>query len=196
MCSAITSRLAGAGGRFGVTLVARPVPDRRASIHRRRRNLLAGAFAAFALGIAVGATSGEDDTGAPATPAPGREAAPSAGGSTEPAAAPVDRLSLREQVGHLIVLRFAGTTPPAYVREVLRERRAAGVILFRDNVVDAAQTRALTRRLRTGGGRPIVAVDQEGGEIRIVPWAPPSASQPQQAAAGSMGADAEAAGAA
>src|SRR5918994_955400 len=164
MCSAITSRLAGAGGRFGVTLVARPVPDRRASIHRRRRNLLAGAFAAFALGIAVGATSGEDDTGAPATPAPGREAAPSAGGSTEPAAAPVDRLSLREQVGHLIVLRFAGTTPPAYVREVLRERRAAGVILFRDNVVDAEAAGAALRRLGiTVSLAPVGDVPSVGG---------------------------------
>jgi beta-N-acetylhexosaminidase len=36
-------------------------------------------------------------------------------------------------------------------------------------------------------------VDQEGGEIRILPWAPPAASQPQQAAAGTVEADAEAA---
>jgi beta-N-acetylhexosaminidase len=40
-----------------------------------------------------------------------------------------------------------------------------------------------------------VAVDQEGGDIRAVPWAPPAASAPQQAAAGTVRADAEAAGA-
>jgi beta-N-acetylhexosaminidase len=55
--------------------------------------------------------------------------------------------------------------------------------------------RALTRALRRAGGRPIVAVDQEGAEIRIVPWAPPAAAAPQQQAAGSVRADAEAAGA-
>jgi beta-N-acetylhexosaminidase len=169
------------------------VPDRRAHIHRRRRNLLAGAVAAFALGLAAGAMSGdEEDARPPSTRAPDRTPAPSAGAP----AAPVDELSLREQVGQVIVLRFAGTAPPRYVREVLRERRAAGVILFRDNVVDPEQLRALTRRLRAAGGRPIVAVDQEGGEIRIVPWAPPSASAPEQEAAGSVRADAEAAGAA
>ena len=172
------------------------MPDRRAHIHRRRRNLLAGAVAAFALGLAAGAMSGDDDAGSPAPRAPGSAATPAGGDPAEPPTAPVDELSLREQVGQLIVLRFAGTAPPAYVRDVLRERRAAGVILFRDNVVDAAQLPALTHRLRAAGGRPIVAVDQEGGEIRIVPWAPPAASAPEQQAAGSVRADAEAAGAA
>jgi beta-N-acetylhexosaminidase len=149
------------------------VPDHRASIHRRRRNLLAGALAAFALGIAVGASSGDDDrAGTPAATAPD----PKAQDAPERAdAAPVDGLTLRQQVGQLIVLRFAGTTAPGYVREALRERRAAGAILFRDNVADPTQLRALTRALRRAGGRPIVAVDQEGAEIRIVPWAPPAA---------------------
>ena len=36
-------------------------------------------------------------------------------------------------------------------------------------------------------------VDQEGGDIRILPWAPPERSQPRQAAAGTVGSDAEAA---
>jgi beta-N-acetylhexosaminidase len=173
---------------------ATDVPDRRAQIHRRRRYLLAGALAAFALGLAIGATSGgEEDGGGPGGARPDGAAPPADG---QAGTAPVDRLTPREQVGQLIVLRFAGTTPPGYVREALRERRAAGAILFRDNVVAPAQLRALTRTLRRAGGRPVVAVDQEGGEIRIVPWAPPAASAPQQAAAGSVRADAESASAA
>jgi beta-N-acetylhexosaminidase len=188
-------RLPWAAAAQAVSLAVTDVPDRRALIHRRRRNLLAGAVAAFALGIAVGAMSGGgDDTLAPR--APDGTAAPPAGDPEPPEAARVDRLSLREQVGQLVVLRFAGTAAPGYVREALRERRAAGVILFRDNVVDPAQLRQLTRSLRRVGGRPIVAVDQEGGEIRIVPWAPPAASAPAQEAAGSVRPDAEAAGAA
>ena len=98
----------------------------------------------------------------------------------------VEELTLEQQVGQLIVLSFAGTTPPEYVREALRERRAAGVILFGGNIMSRDQLRDLTRVLRRQGGRPIVAVDQEGGEIRRVPWAPPVASAPEQVAAGSV----------
>ena len=105
----------------------------------------------------------------------------------------MDELTLEQQVGQTLVLRFAGTTAPGYVRRALRARRAAGAILFRDNVVAPAQLRSLTRALRTAGGDPLVAVDQEGGEIRILPWAPPAASAPQQAAAGTVRADARAA---
>jgi len=164
------------------------VPDRRVLIARRRRNLLLAALAAFVTGIVVGAVSDRGGGKRPGAVARDELGAPGAGDRT-----PVDRLILRQQVGQLIVLRFAGTTPPAYVLDALRERRAAGVILFRDNVTAPDQLRALTRRLRGAGGRPLVAVDQEGGEIRIVPWAPPVASAPQQARAGSAGSDAEAA---
>ncbi len=67
------------------------------------------------------------------------------------------------------------------------------MILFGDNVTGPAQLRALTRRLRRAGGRPIVALDQEGGDVRIVPWAPPAVAEPRQAAAGSVRRDARAA---
>ena len=163
-----------------------------APIHRRRRNLLLGAIAAFAAGAVIGAGAGGDDERRAAPAPPSERAAPAAA----PDAQPVDRLTLRQQVGQLIVLRFAGTSAPAYVRDALRERRAAGAILFRDNVAAPEQLRALTRELRRAGGRPIVAVDQEGGEIRIVPWEPPAGSAPEQAASGTVRADAEAAGAA
>jgi beta-N-acetylhexosaminidase len=115
-------------------------------------------------------------------------AAPGAAAERDTSAA-VDRLTLKQQVGQLILLRFAGTTAPAYVRRAVRERRAAGVILFRDNVVSRSQLRALTDSLRRAV-EPLVAVDQEGGSIRIVPWAPPSRSAPRQARAGSVRVDA------
>jgi beta-N-acetylhexosaminidase len=170
------------------------VHDRRADIARRRRNLLIGALAAFVIGIVVGGLSGgEDDSEPPSGTARDQDGA--APPPTEPEAA-VDRMALRQQVGQLIVLRFNGTTAPGYVREALQERRAAGAILFRDNVTGPEQVRALTAQLREAGGRPIVAVDQEGGEIRILPWAPPAASASEQAAAGTVREDAEAAAAA
>jgi beta-N-acetylhexosaminidase len=157
---------------------------------RRRRNLLLAALAAFALGVLLGARSGGGEDGDAARRS--GDAAPGAAA----ARAPVDRLTLAQQVGQLVLLRFSGTAAPEYVREALRKRRAAGVILFRDNVTAPAQTRALTRQLRQAGGDPVVSLDQEGGEIRIVPWAPPSSDAPDQAAAGTVQGDARAAAAA
>src|SRR5262249_33172535 len=66
-------------------------------------------------------------------------------------------LPLDQQVGQLVVLSFHGATAPAYVGTALRERHAAGVILFGGNVVSAAQLRGLTRTLREAGSRPLVA---------------------------------------
>ena len=111
-----------------------------------------------------------------------------------PAAARDDELPLGQQVGQLVVLSFKGTSAPPYVLEALRERRAAGVILFGGNVVSPRQLRALTSSLRRAGGSPLVAVDQEGGAVRVVSWAPPSASPPLQAASGMVGPEARAAG--
>ncbi|MBA2642486.1 MAG: glycoside hydrolase family 3 protein [Actinobacteria bacterium] len=102
--------------------------------------------------------------------------------------------SLSRQAGRLVVLRFAGTSAPAYVREALREGRVAGVILFRDNLKSPAQAKVLTAQLRQGSwSSPLICVDQEGGEVRIVPWAGPARSAAQQAAGGTERADATAA---
>jgi beta-N-acetylhexosaminidase len=157
--------------------------DQRA-VRRRRLRVAAAALAAFVVGAVIGAGAGEGDE----PPAAKRPA-----GATTPDPAPqtaVEKLSLEQQVGHMVILRFAGTTAPGYVRRALREGRAAGVILFADNVVSPGQMRTLTRTLRA----PIVCVDQEGGEIRILPWADPERSAPEQAAAGTVRADATAAG--
>jgi beta-N-acetylhexosaminidase len=107
------------------------------------------------------------------------------------ARAPVDALSLEQQVGQVVVLSFSGTTVPEYVREALRERRVAGVILFGGNITGRDGLRRLTRELQSHGGRPIVAVDQEGGTVRRLPWAGPFVAQPEQYARGSVRAEAE-----
>jgi beta-N-acetylhexosaminidase len=149
--------------------------------------LALAALAAFVLGAVIGA--GADET----TPTPRAAATPtSTPDPVERARAAVDRLSLEQQVGHMVILRFAGTTAPGYVRRALREGRAAGVILFADNVISPVQLRTLTQQLKA----PIVSVDQEGGEVRNLPWAPPQASAPDQAAAGTVESDSRAAGAA
>jgi beta-N-acetylhexosaminidase len=154
------------------------------AVRRRRLTLAAAALAALVLGAVIGAGAEEKP------PPPGAGTATPTPAPAERARAAVDRLSLEQQAGHLVILRFAGTTAPGYVRRALRDGRAAGVILFADNVVSPDQLRALTRALRA----PIVCVDQEGGEVRILPWAPPQGAAPDQAAAGTVESDARAAG--
>jgi beta-N-acetylhexosaminidase len=105
----------------------------------------------------------------------------------------VDALTLEQQVGQVVMLSFAGTAVPSYVRKALRERRVAGVILFGGNIVSPVQLRELTRGLRRAGGRPLVAVDQEGGRVRRLPWAGPALAQPGQLASGEVRSAAEAA---
>ena len=153
-------------------------------MRRRRVAVAAAAACAFLAGIVAGGDDGGGRAEAP-EPVPPAQA-------PEPAEqSAVDELPLTRQVGRLVVLRFAGTSAPGYVREILREGRAAGAILFHDNLIDPEQARALTGQLRRGAaGPPLICVDQEGGEIRILPWAPPERSQAAQAAAGAVRADA------
>ena len=90
---------------------------------------------------------------------------------------------LRQQVGQVTVSSFPGTAMPDYIRRRLRARETAGVILFGSNGGDRAAWRRLTRSLQgAAGGRALVMVDQEGGDIRTVGYAGPAASQPFQGA--------------
>jgi beta-N-acetylhexosaminidase len=107
-------------------------------------------------------------------------------GRTGSAAAPspraaVDRLTLRQQVGQVVILSFRGTSAPAYVRRALGEGRAAGVILFGMNVASAPQVRGLTGELRRSShGGALVSGDQEGGPSNVLRWAAPHVVQPRQ----------------
>jgi beta-N-acetylhexosaminidase len=158
--------------------------QRRDVVRRRQLAVLAMAAVALLAGAVVGAGAGGE---------PAARKGPAAKGGTPLRVA--TGLSLEQQVGQLIILRFAGTTAPAYVRRALRRNRVAGAILFRDNASSPDQITALTRQLRASAGAatPLVCIDQEGGGIRILPWSPPSAAQPDQAAAGTVGSDARAA---
>ena len=103
-------------------------------------------------------------------------AALGAGGST--AASPP---SHEELVGRRLVVAMEGTTPSVGLLGRIRRGEIAGVILFGGNIRSVAQVRALTAALRTaaaGAGRPppLVVVDQEGGRVRRLRWAPPADS--------------------
>lgn len=144
-------------------------------IRRRRLTALAVlAGVSSLIGIAVGSSGEDEGLRAERPPALTTTAADAAAAPSASSRAALERLA-----GSAVILRFRGTTAPAYVTRALRRHRAAGVILFRDNVVSRPQLRAMTAAFhRAAGGRAIVMLDQEGGAIRNVPWAPPREAPP------------------
>ena len=100
------------------------------------------------------------------------------------------RMSVREMVGQMFVVSVDGAAPEHYVEKMVRGRNLGGVILFRYNMKDEAQTRRMISSLQelsmqTEPAIPLfVAVDQEGGEVAHVPWVTP---QPAAAEVGAGG---------
>jgi beta-N-acetylhexosaminidase len=150
----------------------------RTAGRRRLVALAAAAVLALIAGVSVGAGTGEDGDHATIARSAGAQEARE---EQQAALRQVDRLTLRQRVGQVTVSSFSGTVAPDYIRRRLRARETAGVILFGGNGGDRAQWRRLTRSLqRSAGGRAVVMVDQEGGDIRTVGYAGPQASQPFQ----------------
>ena len=88
-------------------------------------------------------------------------------------------MPLEQVVGQKVVTAFRGTSPsPALLRR-LRTGHLGGVILFSENMASPGQLRVLTKRIRRAAAQgglppPLIAVDQEGGLVKRLPWAPPS----------------------
>ncbi|HKD60483.1 MAG TPA: beta-N-acetylhexosaminidase [Terracidiphilus sp.] len=75
-------------------------------------------------------------------------------------------LTVRHAAGSLLVVGLSGAELTALERAWLKLVRPAGVILFRRNIVDAEQTRALLDEATGLGGRHAVrCVDVEGGTV-------------------------------
>ena len=108
------------------------------------------------------------------------------GSAESVAAAP----TLAQLIGQKLVVRMDGATPSADLLGRIRRGEVGGVILFGPNVTTPTALTALTSQLRAAaasGGQPrlLIAVDQEGGPIKRIPWAPPTLSAPQMGRLGS-----------
>lgn len=144
--------------------------ERDPAARRRLAALCATAAVAAVTGLVVGA--GGSETDAPES----KEAGPSTR-NVQPADRAAE-LPLERAVGQLLIMSFDGTEAPAYIHRRLRREEGAGVILFGKNAPDSDTLRSLTRSLQqAAGGDAIVATDQEGGDIRSVPFAAPEPSQ-------------------
>lgn len=115
---------------------------------------------------------------------------PEPGAEPDPAA----DLPVEDLAGELVMTKLDGQVATEQELEAIRSLELGGIILFGWNVADEQQLRALARsldqarapRARELGLPPgvLVSVDQEGGPIRNVPFAPPERTQPAIAAAG------------
>jgi beta-N-acetylhexosaminidase len=78
----------------------------------------------------------------------------------------LDEDELRRKAGRLLFVGLSATSLDKRLRDLLREVRPGGVILFGRNVESAEQVALLTTQVRDAlGGRVLVGVDQEGGLV-------------------------------
>ena len=156
----------------------------------RRRRLIALVLLAVtvaALMLFVSSLGGDDPERASSSRSPSEPAA------TPPATTAQDRDEqppLAKELGQKVMSRMSGTTPGQALLRRVRQGRIGGVILFADNVRSVGQVRTAVRRLqaaaRDGGNPPLlIAVDQEGGDVKRFASLPPSVSPQQMAARGS-----------
>ena len=146
-------------------------PSKKPARRHRLPAIALAALAAVVAGVAVIESGGD-------TPSSGEPA-------LAPSSSPASDLPLGQAVGQLLVMAFDGPTAPDYLRRRLRDGAGAGVILFGGNVSDATQLRRLTATIqRAARGGALIATDQEGGEIRNVPFAGPVAAQSAQRSPG------------
>ena len=95
------------------------------------------------------------------------------GGRAAAATPPVSKL-----VGQRLMVAITGTTADSSLLARIKAGQVGGVILFSSNISTPAQLTALDASLqaaaRAGGNPPlIIATDQEGGEVKRVPWSAP-----------------------
>ena len=107
-----------------------------------------------------------------------------------PAAVTAATPTLAQLIGQKLVVRMDGTAPSADLLGRIRRGEIGGVILFGPNITTRTALITLTRELHaaaTAGGQPrfLIAVDQEGGSVKRIPWAPPTLTPPQMGALGS-----------
>jgi beta-N-acetylhexosaminidase len=113
-----------------------------------------------------------------------------AGFGTQPVGAAANP-TFAQLIGQKLVVRMdPGVTPSANLLGRIRRGEVGGVVLFGFNITTRAAMIRLTGKLRAAaaaGGQPplLIAVDQEGGPIKRIPWAPPTLSAPQMGRLGS-----------
>ena len=98
--------------------------------------------------------------------------------------------SVQHLIGQKLVVSMDGHTPSASLLDRARRGRIGGVLIHGWNFSSATQLRTIANELQqaaAAGGQPplLIAVDQEGGQVKTVSWIPPTLSPPQMGDLGS-----------
>jgi beta-N-acetylhexosaminidase len=113
-------------------------------------------------------------------------AVPVAGTSRDSRAAP----TLAQMVGQKLVVSMSGSVPSVSLLARARHGEIGGVLIHRFNFRSAAQLRSIVWALQqaaAAGAQPrlLIAVDQEGGSVKTIPWIAPTLSPPELGRRGS-----------
>jgi beta-N-acetylhexosaminidase len=130
---------------------------------------------------AGGSASADNQLPAESTPAPAAVTATHRNTSTA---------SLRRAVGRKIMTGFSGTYPSSALLGRVRRGEVGGVILFGPNIGGnlGSAIAALQKAAGDGGNPPLlIATDQEGGEVKRIPSAPPAMAPAQMTPASAAG---------
>jgi len=87
-------------------------------------------------------------------------------------------LSLKQQVGQLLIATYQGQTPPASLLRAIRLGQIGAVILMGDNTTGGVKaTKAATTQMQAaaqsgGNAGLLIMTDQEGGQVKRLPGPP------------------------
>ncbi len=113
------------------------------------------------------------------------------------------KLTTAQLAGQRVIYSYSGLTPPAQLINLIKQGEVAGVIFFSGNVQSQSQITAVAKQLQQAAASPsnpvrlplLLMTDQEGGQVRRLPWAQPFLSEKQIGASAHPWAQATAAGA-
>jgi beta-N-acetylhexosaminidase len=154
--------------------------DRRRAVARRRHNaLLAVGAAAAVVGVIVGAATGGGGDGDQAAAPPAAEA---------PTCPSEVATSDRRLVGGSLMVRMEDTATDELL-SLARHGQLGGAILFPSTGIAPSVLADQVDRLKdaarkAGFPEPLVAIDQEGGEVKRLPGEPPDIAPSEMARSG------------
>ena len=93
-------------------------------------------------------------------------------------------------MGQKLVITMGGHKLRKDLARRIERAEVGGIVLLARNITSPSALRKLTRQLRGAaakGDQPplLIAVDQEGGSVRRIPWAPPTLTAPELGRLGS-----------
>jgi beta-N-acetylhexosaminidase len=101
-------------------------------------------------------------------------------------ASEIAKLSPQQMAGQRVIYSYNGLSAPSSLLALIRRGEVGGVIFFSFNISSEAQIRSVISQFKAANASPqnparnyplLLMTDQEGGEVRRMPWAGPVQSE-------------------